>query len=34
VKNDAGKSWFDKAPITEQERRMIASENVKKLLKL
>jgi predicted TIM-barrel fold metal-dependent hydrolase len=34
VKNEAGKSWFDKAPITEQERRMIASENVKKLLRL
>ena len=34
VKNEAGKSWFDKAPITDAERKMIASENVKKLLKL
>jgi predicted TIM-barrel fold metal-dependent hydrolase len=34
VKNDAGKTWFDAAPITDQERQAIASGNVKKLLKL
>jgi predicted TIM-barrel fold metal-dependent hydrolase len=34
VNNKAGKTWFDKAPITGQERRMISFENVMKLLKL
>jgi 2,3-dihydroxybenzoate decarboxylase len=34
VKNDAARSWFDAAPISEAERQAIASGNVKKLLKL
>ncbi len=34
VKNNAGRTWFDKAPISDDERQAIASGNVKKLLKL
>ncbi|MGH6768829.1 MAG: amidohydrolase family protein [Xanthobacteraceae bacterium] len=34
VKNDAARTWFDAAPISEAERQAIASGNVKKLLKL
>ena len=34
VSNVKGREFLDAAPITDQQRRMIASENVRKLLKL
>ena len=34
VSNVKGREFLNAAPITDQQRRMIASENVRKLLKL